>query len=149
MDNLQRSSLDRFLQAQEHSYADALRELQRGSKETHWIWYVLPQLRGLGLSAMATEYGLRDRAEAQAYIEHPVLGQRLLECVHTLLRHRHLSAQQILGKVDALKLRSCLTLFAEVAPQHGCFKEALEAFYAGQSDKITLQLLTWNGPTKR
>jgi uncharacterized protein (DUF1810 family) len=98
---------------------------------------------------MASEYGLRDRAEAQAYIQHPLLGPRLLGCVQTLLMHRSLGAQQILGNVDALKLRSCLTLFAEVAPQHGCFKEALQVFYAGQPDKITLQLLPWTGPRRR
>lgn len=149
MDSAQPSSLDRFVQAQAHTYADALQELRRGHKQTHWIWFVLPQLRGLGHSTMAREYGLRDRAEAQAYAEHPVLGPRLLECVQAVLKHRGLSAQQILGHVDALKLRSCLTLFAEVAPQHGCFKEALQVFYAGQPDHITLQLLTAGAPEQR
>lgn len=141
MDVTPPSSLDRFLHAQAPSYAQALQELRQGQKTSHWIWFVLPQLRGLGHSAMADRYGLRDRAEAVAYIEHPVLGPRLLECVQAVLSHRTLSAQHILGSVDALKFRSCLTLFAEVAPQHGCFKEALAVFYDGQPDELTLQML--------
>ena len=136
------SSLDRFLRAQAQTYAQALQELQQGKKQSHWIWFVLPQLQGLGRSAMASKYGLRDRAEALAYIEHPVLGPRLLECVTAMLSHRAWSAQRILGSVDALKFRSCLTLFAEVAPQHRCFKEALAVFYDGQPDEITLKLIS-------
>jgi uncharacterized protein (DUF1810 family) len=133
--------LDRFVQAQEHSYSQALLELRQGSKRSHWIWYVLPQLRGLGRSAMASEFGLRDREEAQAYIDHPISGPRLVECVTTILTHRGLGARRVLGDVDALKFRSCLTLFAEVAPQHGCFRQALAVFYGGQPDEMTLQLL--------
>lgn len=135
------ASLERFLLAQQDSYALALCELQHGEKQRHWMWYVLPQLSGLGHSAMASEYGLRGRDEALAYIEHPVLGPRLLECVNAILAHRALGAERILGQVDALKFRSCLTLFARVAPQHPCFQQALEAIYEGQPDPITLQLL--------
>lgn len=134
-------SLDRFLQAQERDYAQALAELQAGRKQTHWIWYVLPQLRGLGHSAMAERYGIDGRAEAEAYVAHPVLGPRLVACVRALLSHPNLTAEEMLGGVDAMKLRSCLTLFAEVAPGEGCFAEALGTFYEGQRDTRTLALL--------
>jgi uncharacterized protein (DUF1810 family) len=134
-------SLDRFLRAQERDYAQALRELAAGRKHTHWMWYVLPQLRGLGRSAMAHEYGVDGPDEARAYIAHPVLGPRLIECVNTMLAHRGQHAADILGTVDALKFRSSLTLFAEVAPEHSCFQAALTAFYEGAPDPQTLRLL--------
>lgn len=135
------SSLERFVQAQERDYAQALAELQAGRKRTHWIWYVLPQLRGLGHSAMAERYGINGRAEAEAYVAHPVLGPRLVACVRALLAHPDLSAEEMLGGVDAMKVRSCLTLFAEVAPAEQCFAEALGTFYAGRRDARTLGLL--------
>ncbi|QHE88162.1 DUF1810 domain-containing protein [Hydrogenophaga sp. BPS33] len=140
-DNTSSASLERFVQAQQRDYAQALAELQAGRKRTHWIWYVLPQLRGLGHSAMAQRYGIDGRAEAEAYVAHPVLGPRLVACVRALLSHPELSAQEMLGEVDAMKLRSCLTLFAEVAPGEGCFAEALDTFYGGQRDASTLALL--------
>lgn len=136
------SSLERFVQAQERDYAQALAELQAGRKRTHWIWYVLPQLRGLGHSAMAERYGIHGRAEAEAYVAHPVLGPRLVACVQALLNHPELSAEEMLGGVDAMKLQSCLTLFAEVAPGEVCFAQALEVFYAGRRDAQTLALLS-------
>ena len=143
--------LDRFLQAQSGSrgptYAQALAELRAGWKVTHWIWYVLPQLRALGRSATAREYGLADRAEAAAYLRHPVLGPRLLECVSAMLAHEHLRAEEILGAVDAMKFCSCLTLFESVAPEQGVFRQALERFYGGQQDGLTLELL--DGPGAR
>lgn len=135
------ASLDRFLVAQAPDHARALEELRLGRKRTHWMWYVLPQLRGLGHSAMAVEYGLRDRAEAAAYAAHPVLGPRLVACVEALLAHRDRSAEQILGPTDAVKFRSCLTLFAEVAPGEPCFPAALARFYDGVPDAATLRLL--------
>ncbi|MDO9438634.1 DUF1810 domain-containing protein [Hydrogenophaga sp.] len=141
MDHGMATSLERFVQAQERDYAHALAELQSGRKRTHWIWYVLPQLKGLGQSAMAERYGIRGRAEAEAYVAHPVLGPRLVACVQALLAHADLSAEEMLGGVDALKLRSCLTLFAQVAPGERCFVEALDTFYAGQRDARTLGLL--------
>jgi uncharacterized protein (DUF1810 family) len=134
--------LDRFVGAQQDLYADALAELRDGHKRTHWMWFVLPQLRGLGHSAMAERYGLADADEARAYLAHPVLGPRLLECVRALLAHRHASAEDILGSIDAMKLRSCLTLFMEVAPQVPEFAQALDRFYAGKRDTRTLQLLS-------
>ena len=134
-------TLQRFVDAQARDYDRALAELIAGQKRTHWIWYVLPQLRELGRSDMAREYGIRDRAEAEAYIAHPILGPRLVACVEAVLRHRGRSAAEMLGPVDAIKFRSCLTLFAAVAPQEPCFAAALDAFYGGQPDRETLRLL--------
>ena len=139
------SSLQRFVQAQARDYAQALAELRAGHKRSHWIWYVLPQLRGLGRSSTAQFYGLAGRAEAAAYAAHPLLGPRLVECVRALLAHRERSAAQMLGEVDAMKLRSCLTLFAQVAPHEPVFQQALERFYAGQPDDATLRLLAQEG----
>ena len=133
--------LDRFILAQDRDYATALAELRAGRKRTHWIWYVLPQLRELGRSAMAREYGIAGRDEAAAYAAHPVLGPRLVECVQALLAHPDRSAVDMLGEVDAMKFRSCLTLFAEVAPAEPCFRQALATFYQGQPDPETLRLL--------
>ncbi len=134
-------SLERFVQAQERDYAQALAELRAGHKRSHWIWYVLPQLRGLGRSATAQFYGLEGAGEAAAYAVHPLLGPRLVECVQALLQHADRSAAQMLGEVDAVKLRSCLTLFARVAPHEPVFAQALDAFFAGQQDPATLDLL--------
>ena len=136
-----RDTLQRFVDAQQHDYARALAELQAGRKTTHWIWYVLPQLRGLGLSRLSQHYGLADRAEAEAYAVHPLLGPRLVECVQAMMRHRNRDAAQILGEVDAMKFRSCLTLFAAVAPHEPCFDAALQAFYGGARDPATQRLL--------
>ena len=97
--------LERFVRAQERDYAQALIELSAGLKRTHWIWYVLPQLRGLGRSRMAREYGIADRSEAVAYFAHPVLGPRLVECVSAVLGHTDRSAVEILGYIDAMKFR--------------------------------------------
>jgi uncharacterized protein (DUF1810 family) len=134
-------ALERFVRAQDADYAQALEELSAGRKRTHWIWYVLPQLRGLGRSQMAREYGIMGREEAVSYITHPTLGPRLVECVNAILKHSDKSAADILGTVDALKFRSCLTLFAEVAPAQPAFAQALEVFYQGKPDTETLRLL--------
>jgi len=133
--------LDRFVLAQADSYACALAELRAGCKRSHWVWFVFPQLRGLGHSPMAQHYGLSGLAEARAYAAHPVLGPRLRECVRALLGHAGTSAARLLGEVDALKLRSCLTLFALAAPDEALFGRALERFHAGVSDPGTLRLL--------
>lgn len=134
-------SLDRFLQAQERDYDTALAELRAGRKRTHWIWYVLPQLAGLGRSPMATAYGLAGQAEAVAYFNHPILGARLVASVKAILAHAGCDITGILGEVDALKFRSCLTLFASVASHEACFEAALAAFYGGVPDSRTLELL--------
>ena len=135
-------NLSRFLKAQAPVYADALAELRAGKKETHWIWFILPQLRGLGHSENATYYGVEGAGEAAAYLAHPVLGSRLRECVTALLAHREKSARAILGAPDDLKFRSCLTLFrAAAAPQDKLWQNALDRFFAGEPDEATLRLL--------
>ena len=132
--------LERFVSAQEGNYEQALAELRAGRKTSHWIWFVLPQLRGLGRSSMAQQYGIADRTEAEAYLAHPLLGERLRECVRAMLAHRGQTAASILGDVDAMKFRSCLTLFDAVSPDD-CFRQALDAFYGGERDPATLALL--------
>ncbi len=135
--------LQRFVDAQARDYAQALAELRAGHKRSHWIWYVLPQLRGLGSSAMSQRYGIGSLAEARAYLAHPLLGARLRECVAALHAHRgRLSAVDVLGSVDALKCRSCLTLFDAAADHSGpVFAEALDAFFGGERDPATLARL--------
>ena len=134
-------NLHRFAAAQEGVYAQALAELQLGRKRTHWMWFIFPQLKGLGSSPMAETYGLSGPPEAAAYIAHPLLGLRLLQCTEALLLHRGEPVQAILGATDALKLRSCLTLFARVAPPPRVFDQALRCLYNGQADPLTLRLL--------
>lgn len=138
-------SLDRFLEAHagRHgpTYDEALAELRAGRKTSHWIWFVLPQLRALGRSQMARAYGIADLAEAQAYAAHPVLGPRLVACARAMLSHPDKSAEAILGPVDALKFRSCLTLFEKAAPDEPAWGQALECFYGGTRDEATLAAL--------
>jgi uncharacterized protein (DUF1810 family) len=133
--------LDRFVTAQSSQYAQALAELRAGKKVTHWIWYVLPQLRGLGSSSRAIRYGIGSVQEAAAYLAHPVLGPRLHECVSAMNALDGLSAVQVLGQVDAAKFRSCVTLFRHVAPADAVFSTALDTFFAGVPDPATLDLL--------
>ena len=133
-------TLDRFVRAQQGGYDQALGELRAGRKTGHWIWFVLPQLRGLGRSSTAHEYGIAGREEAQAYLAHPLLGARLRECVQAMLTHTGRSAVSVLGDVDAMKFRSCLTLFDAVADDD-LFLNALDAFYGGERDAATLALL--------
>ena len=130
--------LERFLRAQEDMYHRALAELREGEKRSHWIWYIFPQLQGWRSSAMAQLYGIRDLAEARAYLAHPVLGERLITCCEALLVHKDKTAEEILGAVDALKLRSSMTLFALVSEENSVFYKVLEQFYEGQKDPITL-----------
>ena len=134
--------LKRFLDAQRANYEEALSELRAGLKQTHWSWYVLPQVSGLGASAMATRYAIRSLAEAKAYLEHPILGARLRECVAAITAHTGLSANQILGEIDAQKFRSCLTLFSEAKSSDPLFGEALNRYFAGRPDTATLAILT-------
>ncbi|MEO8344689.1 MAG: DUF1810 domain-containing protein [Betaproteobacteria bacterium] len=133
--------LIRFVEAQAKDYKRALAELQAGKKQTHWIWYVLPQLRGLGSSSRAIYYGIRSMHEAAAYLAHPILGPRLRECVATTNSLGDRSAVQILGEVDATKFWSCLTLFCAVDPKDPAFREALDKFFAGASCKRSLNLM--------
>ncbi len=139
--------LERFVAAQAAVYDTALAELRRGRKTTHWIWYVLPQLRGLGRSGRARHFGLSGLAEARAYLAHPLLGPRLHECVAALLTLPDTTAVAVLGEVDALKLRSCLTLFEAAAGASGSdFERALIRYFGGRRDERSLCLLALPPP---
>jgi len=138
-------NLQRFEEAQTALYAIALRELGRGQKQSHWMWFIFPQLAALGRSHTARFYGLSGLAEAKAYLAHPLLGPRLQVCVRELLRHAPTAPGVLLGEVDALKLRSCLTLFHAADAAEPLWGEALQAFYAGREDPLTLSLLAHSG----
>lgn len=133
--------LERFVRAQENDYAQALHEIRAGRKRSHWMWYVFPQIQGLGLSAMSLRYAIRSRAEAVAYLAHPVLGLRLLNCVASLLALEGRTAEEIFGPIDTVKLRSCTTLFAAISPPHSIFQQLLTKYFHGQTDPKTLRLL--------
>ena len=134
-------NLSRFVQAQEQTYDQALAELNAGRKRSHWMWYVFPQLDGLGSSPITKRYSIKSEAEARAYLDHPVLGQRLVDCAEAILRVEGKSAREILGSPDDLKLKSCATLFARVSPPGSVFERILEKFYSGEPDAATLRLL--------
>jgi len=134
-------NLQRFLAAQAEDYECALGELQRGRKESHWIWYIFPQVAGLGRSSMAEKYAIQSRDEAVAYLNHPVLGARLRECSETLLKHRSNRIEDIMGYPDDLKLRSSMTLFATISTPGSVFHKVLEAFYSGEMDERTVSFL--------
>lgn len=133
-------SLERFVEAQNGSYAIALSEIEAGRKRSHWMWYIWPQLKGLGHSPMAQHYGIADAAEARAYLAHPTLGPRLAEISRAMLAHRGRAPEEVLGGIDALKLRSSATLFAAQPGADPVFAEILDAFYDGP-DERTLALL--------
>jgi uncharacterized protein (DUF1810 family) len=128
--------LQRFLDAQDggDTYQRALAELRGGRKASHWMWFVFPQRAGLGHSAMSREYAIGSPEEVRAYAEHPVLGPRLVECAEALLAHEDKSAAEIMGEVDAVKLRSSMTLFARVAPEQPVFRQVLERYFDGAAD---------------
>jgi uncharacterized protein (DUF1810 family) len=136
-----RYALDRFVTAQAPVIETVFAELAAGEKRSHWMWFVFPQFAGLGRSETARFYGIASRDEALAYWRHPVLGPRLLRCCDLLLPHAARGAERVLGPVDAVKLRSCLTLFEQVAPEEPVFGELLEDFFAGERDAATLALL--------
>lgn len=133
--------LDRFLRAQEDSYSKALAELKRGRKEAHWMWFILPQIDGLGRSPTSRFYAIKSKEEARAYLQHPVLGKRLLECCEALLRIKSKSASDIFGYPDDLKLLSSLSLFASISAPGSIFSQVLEQYYEGKMDQQTLALL--------
>lgn len=135
--------LDRFVDAQDShgTYEQALSELRAGSKQSHWMWFVFPQLAGLGRSAMAQAYAISDLAEARAYLEHPVLGPRLVTAAESVLTHRDRTAEQILGSIDAVKLRSSMTLFAHADAGQTVFRSVLNQFFDGEDDPATMARL--------
>lgn len=134
-------NLQRFVEAQESIYTQALTELLSGRKRSHWMWFVFPQIRGLGASAMAWEYGIASREEAVAYLEHPVLGSRLRECTRAVNAVQGRTAHEIFGSPDDLKFRSSMTLFAHVTQDNADFVQPLDRYYAGEPDARTLELL--------
>jgi uncharacterized protein (DUF1810 family) len=133
--------LSRFIAAQERSYASAEREISEGRKTSHWAWYIYPQLVGLGRADTALHYGIESLAEAKAYLDHPVLGPRLLHMMELMLQHLDQPADMILGPVDALKLRSCATLFSHIADAPPVFAQVVEMFYDGMRCEVTEALL--------
>lgn len=133
--------LSRFVEAQEGVFEVALAELRRGRKSSHWMWFIFPQLEGLGRSAMARRYAIRSLEEARAYLDHPVLGPRLLQCCGALLSVRGKSASQIMGYPDDVKLRSSMTLFSLVSEKDPEFREVLAKYFEGLKDERTLTLL--------
>ena len=129
--------LQRFVAAQEGVYPGALAQLRRGNKTGHWMWFVFPQIAGLGLSAMSQRYAISGLAEARAYLAHPVLGPRLRECAQTVAAHADRTAEQIFGAIDALKLRSSMTLFLRADPDEPVFAQVLAQFFDGTPDEAT------------
>ncbi|MFO1248050.1 MAG: DUF1810 domain-containing protein [Alphaproteobacteria bacterium] len=134
-------SLERFVAAQAPVYAQALAELRAGQKQSHWMWFIFPQLIGLGQSAMSRQYGIISLDEAQRYLAHPVLGTRYRECCQAVMNVRGKSAREIFGAPDDMKLCSSLTLFAEAAPDELLFFNLLEKYFDGDADEATLQKL--------
>jgi len=133
--------LQRFIQAQDPVYDQVCAELRNGQKASHWMWFIFPQLRGLGHSHMADKFGISSRQEAEAYLKHPILGPRLRECSRLVNLVEGRSIHQILGYPDDLKFKSSMTLFASIAPEEHVFQEALQKYFGGEFDRLTLELL--------
>ena len=133
-------NLERFIKAQEYNYKIALDEIRKGRKESHWIWYIFPQISSLGYSDMAKYYGINDLEEAKKYIDNEILGDRLIEISNELLKLNADDLIYVLGDIDTLKVKSCMTLF-ELVSDNSVFSEVLEKYYNGERDEKTLQLV--------
>jgi len=133
-------TVERFVKAQEESYGQALAEIKNGRKRSHWMWYVFPQLKGLGRSETARYYGIANRAEAEAYLAHPLLGSRLLEITGELLKLESRDAKEVFGRPDDVKLKSSMTLFYLV-DGNPIFKAVLDKFFGGEQDEVTADQL--------
>nr|BFE58825.1 DUF1810 domain-containing protein [Dactylosporangium thailandense] len=133
--------LSRFVDAQEHVYDHAIGELKDGNKRSHWMWFIFPQIQGLGRSSMAQRYAIASLDEARAYLQHPVLGPRLLECADALLGDGEHTAVDIFGEIDAMKLRSSMTLFAHADPAENRFARVLDRYFSGTEDVETARRL--------
>ena len=131
-------NLSRFITAQEGIYEQALAELKCGRKETHWMWFIFPQIEGLGISATSKHYSIKSRHEAQEYLQHPVLGKRLVECSNALLHIHGKTALGIMGFPDDLKLHSCMTLFAAISQPGSIFHQIINKYFQGQPDQRTV-----------
>lgn len=133
--------LSRFVRAQADDYERALAEIKSGRKRSHWMWYIFPQIEGLGSSSMSRRYSIKSLAEARAYLDHPLLGHRLVECADVALGLKGRSAADIFGSPDDMKLKSCATLFASVSPSDSVFARLLDKYFMGERDGKTLELL--------
>lgn len=138
-------NLQRFLDAQERDYQTALAEITDGQKRSHWMWYIFPQYEGLGFSSTSRHYAIKSLEEAKAYLDHSILGPRLLECMDALLSINDKSARAIVGSPDDMKLKSSMTLFAHVSPDGSVFEEVLDRYFDGQRDQKTLKLVGCGG----
>jgi uncharacterized protein (DUF1810 family) len=136
-----KDELIRFLEAQNQVYLKALSEIKEGKKISHWMWYIFPQIKGLGSSQIAEYYGIKDLNEATAYLQHPILGKHLVKISEEVLNLNGKTATQIFGSSDDLKLRSCMTLFANVKKSNPVFQKVLTKYFNGLPDEVTLQLL--------
>ena len=134
-------SLERFIDAQSGIYQQALVEIRAGHKQSHWMWFIFPQFEGLGSSETSRYFAIKSRAEAEAYLAHPVLGRRLLDCAQAVLDVENRSAVEIVGAVDAMKLRSSATLFAAISPDGSIFHQIIERYFDNWHDETTLQLM--------
>jgi uncharacterized protein (DUF1810 family) len=133
--------LERFVLAQDRVYEQVLAELRGGMKTSHWMWFIFPQIRGLGRSPVSIEYAIFGREEAQGYLQHPILGARLKECTRLVLNVERRSVEEIFGSPDDMKFRSCMTLFAQVSPDDDIFQRALKKYFDGVPDPLTLNRL--------
>ncbi|VTZ49295.1 Calpastatin [Methylocella tundrae] len=141
METSDKYDLQRFVEAQNSVFEDVCSELEEGRKKTHWMWFIFPQIAGLGHSPMAQRYAISGRAEAEAYVRHPVLGPRLRRCTHLVNRAIGRSINQIFGSPDDMKFHSSMTLFARTADDSQIFRDALQKYFAGELDQATLQRL--------
>lgn len=138
------NNLQRFITAQQNDYPIALAEIKQGRKRSHWMWYIFPQIAGLGFSETSRHYALKNLDEAQAYLNHPVLGSRLVEICNELLKLPTNNATQVFGTPDDMKLRSCVTLFAALPDTNLVFQQVLDRFFSGEADKSTLKIIGIN-----
>ncbi len=134
-------NLNRFVLAQDGVYSGVIAELMQGEKTGHWIWFIFPQIAGLGHSPVSQRYSLSSIKEARAYYDHPVLGPRLVECTNLVLAAKNRSVEQIFGPLDALKFRSCMTLFSVADPENQIFQKAVDRCFEGEPDTLTLKAL--------
>jgi uncharacterized protein (DUF1810 family) len=139
-------NLQRFVDAQDPVYDQVCAELRAGRKRTHWIWFIFPQIHGLGSSPTAMEYAISSWEEAEAYLKHPILGPRLIECTQLMLQIEGRTIEQVLGYPDDLKFRSSMTLFAHATPDNQVFKDALEKYCRGEFDRLTFTRLEESDP---
>ena len=135
------NALERFVKAQTNTYEVAMNEIKNGRKRTHWMWFIFPQLRILGMSSISRYYGLENFDEAKAYLAHPVLSGRLYELCGELLKHKDKTALEIFGDIDEMKLKSSMTLFALTSEDYTIFDEVLEHFFGGEMDEVTVKLI--------